>query len=102
MARETPTREAPLLQPPDPPPNATVRIVQAHLERGRYSWMWVVLTCPFCGKPHDHYAGPLDGDPYLYLGQTVPARCDRTDRRRLLMHQPALARWYVLTASQLS
>jgi hypothetical protein len=99
MALETAAREAQVQQPSDTSLNTIVRITQAHLERGRYSWIWVVLRCPYCGKPHDHYAGPLAGDPYLYLGQMLPARCDRADRRRLLMHQPDRALWYVLAAS---
>jgi hypothetical protein len=99
MALETAAREAQVQQPSDTSLNTIVRITQAHMERGRYSWIWVVLRCPYCGKPHDHYAGPLDGDPYLYLGQMLPAHCDRADRRRLLIHHPDRALWYVLAAS---
>jgi hypothetical protein len=73
-------------------------IARAVLVRGRYSWIWVVLACPYCGQPHDHYGGPLDRDPYRAAGQLFPARCARAARRQLLIHQPDAALWYVLGA----
>jgi hypothetical protein len=97
MAVETVALESPGLPDTTPPPRI-VRKAQAHLEWGRYSWIWVVPTCPYCGKPHDHYGGPLDSTPYLYIGQMFPARCDRADRRALLINDPEAALWYVLTA----
>ena len=39
----------------------------ARLEAARYSWVWVVLQCPYCGGMHDHYGGAFDGDPAWYL-----------------------------------
>lgn len=74
----------------------TIRIADAVLERGRYSWVWVVPTCPYCGRRHEHYGGPLNVDPYMYLGQTLTARCDKTDRRQLSPGNPAIALQYVL------
>ena len=40
----------------------------AILQRGRECWLWIVPSCPFCGKRHTHGGGPLDGDPREYLG----------------------------------
>ncbi len=48
----------------------------AVLQPGRYSWIWVVVDCPYCGGSHHHYGGSLIGNPYHYVGQVVPARCD--------------------------
>jgi hypothetical protein len=70
------------------------------LGRGRYSWVWIVPTCPYCGKSHDHYAGALDSDPNLYIGRMFAARCDATDRRRLLPEYATLNLWYVLEPIQ--
>jgi len=36
----------------------TVPTAWAILARGKYSWIWIVMTCPYCDKPHDHYGGP--------------------------------------------
>jgi hypothetical protein len=98
MAPETGALAAQGLPDTTPPPRI-LRKAQAYLERGRYSWIWVVPTCPYCGKPHDHDGGPLNGNPSLYLGETFPARCDRANRRALLISDPGVALWYVLTAS---
>lgn len=73
-----------------------VRVARARLEPGRFSWIWVVDACPFCGQSHSHYAGPRSGDPYRYAGVAVVARCAMTDRRRFLMHAPQAGLWYVL------
>ncbi len=89
---------APIVPPPGTSPPAIVRSASARLERGHYSWIWVVSSCPYCGHPHEHYGRPLDHDPYHYLGQLFPARCDRAARRQLLIHQPDAALWYVLEA----
>ncbi len=59
-------------------------VARAVLEQGRYSWIWVVPACPYCGKQHDHYGGLLDGDPYRHAGCVVPARCDNVDRKRFV------------------
>lgn len=63
----------------------------AHLERGTYSWSWVVDQCPFCGDRHDHTAGPLDGDPSIYLGHEVMAPCTGIDAKNFLPDQTAAA-----------
>jgi hypothetical protein len=70
------------------------------LAQGRYSWVWIVPACPYCGKSHDHYAGPLDSDPDLYIGRMFAARCDATDRRRLLPEYSTMNLWYVLQPIQ--
>ena len=70
------------------------------LDRGRFSWVWIVPSCPYCHKSHDHYGGPLDGDPYMYVGRMFAARCDSTDRRRLAPEYPSLNLWYVLEPIQ--
>jgi hypothetical protein len=49
--------------------------VVAVLDRGKYSWIWVVPSCPYCGKAHAHYGGPLDHDPYYYLAYPMTATC---------------------------
>jgi hypothetical protein len=79
-------------------PHRIVRSAQVLLEQGRYSWIWVVPTCPYCGKAHHHYGGPLDRAPSTYRGQVFPAHCDRTDRCQLGIPDPTAALWYVLTA----
>ncbi len=73
-----------------------IKVAHVVLAGGRYSWVWVVPECPYCGKPHDHYGGPLDGNPYMYLGQVFAARCDQTDRRRLGPQYPPADLRYVL------
>ncbi len=60
---------------------------EAVLERSRFSWIWIVPACLYCGQEHHHYGGPLDGDPYQYTGHSVPARCTRTEEA---LHQQAL------------
>jgi len=57
--------------------------VEAQLERGRSSWIWVVPACPYCGHAHEHYAGPLDAAPEQYLGMEEPATCSNLDRQVL-------------------
>jgi hypothetical protein len=74
----------------------TIRIADASLERGKYSWVWVVPKCPYCGKRHEHYGGALDGDPYKYIGQTITAQCDKTARRQLSPGDPAIPLHYAL------
>jgi hypothetical protein len=98
MATEIAALEAPVIHDAVPAPHHFVRSARAILEQGQYSWIWVVLACPYCGKPHDHYGGPLDGTPYRYVGQTFPARCDRAARRSLLISDPKAALWYMLIA----
>ncbi len=78
----------------------TIPIVDATLERGRYSWVWVVPKCPYCSKPHEHYAGSFANDVYRYLGQPVIAKCDKTDRRHIAAGIPDKKLEYVLEASQ--
>ncbi len=76
----------------------TILIADAMLERGKYSWIWVVPECPYCRKRHEHYGGALNDDPYKYLGQTMIAQCDKTDRRRLSPGDPTISLQYVLEA----
>jgi hypothetical protein len=78
----------------------TIMFASCVLERGRFSWVWVVPACPYCNKAHDHYAGPLDGDPYIYVGRMFTARCDATERQRLLPEYPSLNLLYVLEPIQ--
>jgi hypothetical protein len=75
-----------------------IRSAQVVLERGRYSWIWVVPRCPYCDTPHDHYGGPLTHPPPTIAGQLFPARCTHADRRQFVLHDPAVALWYVLIA----
>lgn len=51
----------------------------AILERSRYSLIWIVEACPYCGKSHHHYAGSLNGNPYRYVDHRVRANCDVAD-----------------------
>ncbi len=76
-----------------------IPIAEAALEWGQYSWVWVVLRCPHCGKAHEHYAGPLDNDPYKYLGQPVISKCNKTDRREMAPNALAMLLQYVLHAN---
>jgi hypothetical protein len=77
----------------------TIRIAAAVLDRGKYSWVWVVMACPYCGKPHAHYGGPLESDPSRYLGQLMTAQCDQADRRRISPGAPAVKLKYVLQSA---
>ncbi len=97
MTTERAALEATVIDPA-PLPHRIIRVAQVLLERGRYSWIWVVPTCPYCGKPHDHYGGSLDHAPHWYVGQLFPAHCDRADRRRLTIRDRAAALWYTLAA----
>ncbi len=75
-----------------------IQQAEAHLEQGRYSWVWVVSTCPYCGQAHDHYAGPLDNDPMKYLGHPVHAHCPKTAWPTGAPAHPAVQEEYVLEA----
>ncbi len=71
---------------------------EVHLERGRYSWVWVVAVCPYCGQAHEHYAGPLDADPHLYPDIEQLALCSK--RARQAMQQgPDERRTYILESA---
>jgi len=94
------TTQSPYLPIKDTALDRTIMFAACMLERGRFSWVWVVPACPYCNKPHDHYAGPLDGDPYMYIGRMFTTRCDATDRQRLLSEYPSLNLWYVLEPVQ--
>ena len=59
-----------------------VQAVRAVLDQGRYSWIWVIPVCPYCGLSHDHYGGPLDGRP-RYATHIFTAPCAVSDH-----HQP--------------
>ncbi len=52
-------------------------VTDAVLERGKYSWVWIVPVCPYCRNPHAHYGGSHDTDPSRYLGQAMISRCAR-------------------------
>ncbi len=96
------TPEVPLERAVGQAPFQSILTVPAVLEHGTYSWIWLVPTCPYCGKSHHHYGGPLNGDPYKYLEQVLFARCDKTDRRRLFPGHPDADLRYILQASLLS
>jgi hypothetical protein len=66
------------MQPPRLTPHAAVL-----LERGTYSWIWVVPQCPYCGHAHEHYAGPLDAAPHLYPDVEQLACCSKHDRQAM-------------------
>ena len=53
------------------------------LERGTYSWIWVVPQCPYCGQAHEHYAGPLDAAPHLYPEVEQLACCSKRHRQAM-------------------
>lgn len=72
MTTESVALEATMIHPATPLPHRIIRVVQVLLERGRYSWMWVVPKCPYCGKPHDHYGGPSTMPP-LVCWAAVPS-----------------------------
>ena len=77
-------------------PNHTLCHAEAHLEQGRYSWIWVVPQCPYCGHAHEHYAGPLDKDPTKYLGYIEHAHCPKAAQRTNASTHPAVQEAYVL------
>jgi hypothetical protein len=56
---------------------------EVQLERGRYSWIWVVPQCPYCGQAHEHYAGPLDAAPHLYPDVEQLAACSKRNRQAM-------------------
>lgn len=72
-------------------------LVCAILERSRYSWVWIVAVCPYCGKSHHHYAGPLNGNPYRYVNLRVRARCDLADRQEGAQTSKSASMDYLLT-----
>jgi predicted ester cyclase len=74
--------------------------VRAMLERGTYSWMWVVTSCPYCGKTHEHYGGPFDGDPQKYINCVTSAKCDKADLQPPALDYPEADLRYVLSADQ--
>jgi len=78
---------------PDIPP---LQHAAAYLEQGRYSWVWVVPQCPYCGHAHEHYAGPLDNDPTKYLRYIEHAHCPKAARRTNAPAHPAVQEAYVL------
>ncbi len=57
----------------------TMLVAAAILARGRYSWIWVVPCCPYCGRQHAHYGGGLECDPRWYLKHPLPASCTPGD-----------------------
>ncbi len=79
-------------------PEAAIPNVQAMLVRGKYSWVWVVRACPYCGKMHEHYGGPLDGDARDYLGSAVLAQCSKVDRQYVIRNHSNAELSYVLDA----
>src|SRR3712207_9309475 len=76
------------------------RHAYAVLERGKHSWIWVVRACPYCGKGHAHYGGPLDGDPHRYLNWPRYAYCTKADRVRWQQRHPTMTFNYRLTTDQ--
>lgn len=50
------------------PPIALALLEFGYRTRGEAFWRWMVTGCPYCGRHHWHGAGPLDGDPRLFLG----------------------------------
>ncbi len=74
----------------------TVLVAEAILERGRYSWIWVVASCPYCGRQHAHYGGGLEHDPCWALRHPLPASCTRGDQPRRTLGVPATRRQYLL------
>ncbi len=73
-----------------------IPIVQAALERTRYSWVWVVTTCPYCGQPHEHYGGSLDTNPDKYLAYRMTAHCPPSVQQGLTAATPASRLQYIL------
>src|SRR3712207_7951053 len=73
------------------------RLAYASLEKGKHSWIWVVRSCPYCGKCHAHYGGPLDGDPHRYLNWPTYAYCNKADRQRWKQRNPTMTFSYMLT-----
>jgi hypothetical protein len=43
----------------------------ATLVKGRQGYRWIVDRCPYCGRPHGHGGGGLDGDPRRLLTHRV-------------------------------
>ncbi len=78
----------------------TIPSACAVLERGTYSWMWVVKACPYCGKKHEHYGGPLDGDPRTYIDLIASSKCDKTDQQYHTLNQADVDRRYALYTDQ--
>ena len=67
----------------------------ATLARGKYSWIWIVSACPYCGQLHHHYGGPLDQAPRR-TGGVVAAHCDAHVRRQQAA-DPTTSLRYVLS-----
>lgn len=44
---------------------------ECQLVKGRESYSWVIICCPYCGQSHQHGGGPLSDDPKNHLGFRV-------------------------------
>jgi hypothetical protein len=81
------------------PVQPSIPLVNAVLERGKHSWIWVVPRCPYCGYPHAHYGGPFDTDPARYLAYPMTAMCKRYARPPAVPAALAGTFHYVLQAA---
>jgi hypothetical protein len=77
-----------------------ISIVEAVLVRGQSSWVWVVPRCPYCGRPHAHYGGPLETDPSRYLNHPVTPSCNADTQSRSAPDTPATALQYILRVKE--
>jgi hypothetical protein len=81
------------------PVQSPIPLVNAVLDRGKHSWIWVVPRCPYCGHPHAHYGGSFDTDPATYLAYPMTAVCKRRARPPAVPAAPAGTFQYVLQAA---
>jgi hypothetical protein len=48
--------------------------VDARLEKSGRTWIWVIDSCPYCGRQHRHGGGLIGDDPHRLLGHRA-AHC---------------------------
>jgi hypothetical protein len=59
-----------------------------------------VWRCPYCGRPHAHYGGPLETDPSQYLNHPVTPSCNADAQGRSAPDTPATVLQYILRVKE--
>jgi len=49
-------------------PGGSFPSAAATLDRGRKTWIWILKSCPFCGRSHMQGGGALAESPFRHLG----------------------------------